>query len=64
MNVNALLGVHSVALAAGDYHTCALFGGGGVMCWGMNSFGQLGDGTKTNMIRPIAVRKGKRKPLK
>ena len=53
------LGAIAVGLAAGDNHTCALLDGGGVMCWGMNTYGQLGDGKTVNMPRPIAVGKGK-----
>ncbi len=32
------------AIAAGDYHTCALLDSGEVVCWGLGSFGRLGYG--------------------
>jgi hypothetical protein len=43
------------AIAVGS-NACALLDTGAVKCWGSNSFGQLGDGTKTNRLQPTLVR--------
>ncbi len=43
------------ALTTGTDHTCALERSGSVLCWGDNSDGQLGDGTRTIQRAPVAV---------
>ncbi|OGQ83460.1 MAG: hypothetical protein A2289_11450 [Deltaproteobacteria bacterium RIFOXYA12_FULL_58_15] len=42
-----------VAIDLGDSHGCALLDTGGVKCWGYNSVGAVGDGTRID--RPSAV---------
>ena len=45
----------ATAVGAGDGHSCAIRKDGTAWCWGRNDFGQLGDGTTTDQIIPVAV---------
>jgi alpha-tubulin suppressor-like RCC1 family protein len=42
------------AIAAGDSHVCAIVSGGAA-CWGMDRYGQLGDGLTSDSAVPVAV---------
>ena len=42
-----------VAIDAGTSHTCAVVENGSLYCWGLNSDGQLGDGTTTFRKTPV-----------
>ena len=44
-----------IAIAAGDWHSCAVMRGGAVKCWGRNSEGQLGVGNRTDSNVPVDV---------
>ncbi len=45
----------SGTVATGFYHSCAINASGGVQCWGMNTNGQLGDGTTIQRLTPVVV---------
>ena len=44
-----------IQIAIGNHHSCALTPAGGVVCWGTNSSGELGDGTTNQSPFPVAV---------
>lgn len=47
------IAVGASTVVAGDNHTCASGANGVVLCWGLNNYGQLGDGT--TFVRPSPV---------
>ena len=53
--VNLPAGRTATALAVGNHHSCAILDDDSAMCWGRNSYGQLGDGTTTYSSTPVAV---------
>ncbi|MBU4457072.1 MAG: hypothetical protein KKA65_06240, partial [Nanoarchaeota archaeon] len=44
------------SVASGYNHACAVVDDGTAMCWGYNSYGQLGDGTKVERPFPAPVK--------
>jgi alpha-tubulin suppressor-like RCC1 family protein/pimeloyl-ACP methyl ester carboxylesterase len=44
-----------IAIGAGMNSSCAVLSGGTVKCWGRNTYGQLGNGTTTQALSPVAV---------
>ena len=49
------LGTGTAAIETGGGHACAVTAGGAALCWGYNSYGQLGDGTTTTRLTPTSV---------
>ncbi len=43
------------AISAGNGYTCAITAARGVVCWGANRVGQLGDGTAVDRLTPTPV---------
>jgi alpha-tubulin suppressor-like RCC1 family protein len=48
-------GFKFTTLAAGVAHSCGLATGGVAFCWGLNTNGQLGDGTTVSRVAPTLV---------
>ena len=52
-SINLGTGRTAVAVATGNYHTCAILDNGDLKCWGADGYGQLGDGgTDTDLHTP------------
>ncbi|MFM8529701.1 MAG: RCC1 domain-containing protein, partial [Ilumatobacteraceae bacterium] len=51
-NVSLGAGLSAVAVSVGQWHTCVLLDNGTVKCWGLNIYGQLGDGGTTSSNVP------------
>ena len=47
-----------VDIMTGEDFTCAIASNNNAYCWGGNSFGQLGDNSKTQRTTPVAVAQG------
>jgi alpha-tubulin suppressor-like RCC1 family protein len=43
------------AVVGGGGHTCALTEDNAALCWGWNTYGQLGDGTRVDRLIPVGV---------
>jgi alpha-tubulin suppressor-like RCC1 family protein len=53
--LEGVTGIDFTDVSAGDRHTCAITSLGGIMCWGLNVYGQLGDGTIELSTIPVNV---------
>lgn len=45
----------AVSISAGENHSCAVLSDGTVACWGDNTYGQLGNGTRNPTLTPVKV---------
>jgi len=48
----------SAGIFDGGSHSCGRTTSNQIYCWGFNNTGQLGDGTQTRRLRPVAVKGG------
>ena len=55
VEVSGLSGVIEISTGIGSEHTCALLSTGHIKCWGLNTFGQLGNGAEHGGETPVEV---------
>src|SRR5262245_51541952 len=55
LDVTAASALSFAGMTAGLESSCGLTSDSRGYCWGLNNGGQLGDGTKTNRLTPVAV---------
>src|SRR5574337_600119 len=48
-------GVRATVISAGDGHTCEVISDGSARCWGLNTSGQIGNGSFFNTLKPVTV---------
>src|SRR6202042_3854447 len=58
VSVSVPIGTTFTQIAAGGYHGLALSSTGKVYAWGLNEYGELGNGTQTGSLVPVAVSSG------
>ncbi len=49
------LGTSVVEVSPSYFHTCARKSDGSLWCWGLNKYGEIGDGTQINRLSPVQV---------
>lgn len=50
-----IINERNASVATGHQHSCAIAADTSVICWGRNTYGQLGDGTTTSSPLPVTV---------
>ncbi len=53
--ITSVAGDNWESLASSHYNMCGIKNGGELYCWGVNSWGQVGDGTTTTREAPVKV---------
>jgi alpha-tubulin suppressor-like RCC1 family protein len=60
LDASATTALAFTGMNAGDEFSCGISTDSRAYCWGWNNFGQLGDGTTTDRLTPVAVAGGLR----